>query len=582
LSLLVASVVPDVSGIDKVFDYIVPDSLVERVWIGARVRIDLNGRRVGGWIVELTTAEDAESMSSRYGRVLSLVSVSGHGVEPEVVPLTKWVSQNFWGSWRAVLSSASAPHVRVRPMHPHRGIALATDDDDVLRAVQHLTQGAAGLIVVPPLASALSVVTQMAQRGTVLVVCPTIKMASLGAASLRRRGLTTAVIPEQWDAARAGVDVVIGARSAAFAPCASISGVIVIDEHDELLHDERAPTWNALDVAVERARQQGVPCIATSPVPSAESLHRWEQATVVVRGDKQWPIIEIVDLDSVPVPGSLLSTEMLSAVTQSGGSVACVLNTKGKARLIVCRSCRGVQECATCGSLLTQDDEQHLTCNRCHHDYGSVCVTCGRTSFVVPRGGISHLATQLRASTSRDVIEVSSDDHDTWTQGSIFVGTEAVLHRISGIEVVVCADIDRDLGAPRMTASREVLALVARAARLVGERGKVIVQTRRPQHPLLLALSQDDVADALLKWYEQDLAQRKMFGLPPFGVLAHVSVKSPGSVSEIPSIEGVDIARFEDFAIVKASTRDELGSAITQIRESLGASARVHADPVRY
>jgi primosomal protein N' len=116
----------------------------------------------------------------------------------------------------------------------------------------------------------------------------------------------------------------------------------------------------------------------------------------------------------------------------------------------------------------------------------------------------------------------------------------------------------------------------------VGERGKVIVQTRRPQHPLLLALSQDDVADALLKWCEQDLAQRKMFGFPPFGVLAHVSVKSPGSVSEIPSIEGVDIARFEDFAIVKASTRDELGSAITQIRESLGASVRVHADPVRY
>lgn len=582
MSLLIASVVPDVSGIDKVFDYIVPESFEDRVSLGTRVRIDLNGRRVGGWVVELTSVDDASRIAERYGRILPLVSVSGYGVEPEVVPLTKWVSQNFWGSWRAVLSSASAPHVRMRSVHPHRGTPLAPDDSAISAAVARTVETGGGLIVVPPLASALAVVAEVAQRGPVVVVCPTLKMATLGAASLRRKGFTTAVVPEQWDAARAGVDVVIGARSAVFAPCASLSAVVVIDEHDELLHDERAPTWNAVDVAVERAHQQGVLCIATSPIPTPESLHRWVDSTMVLTTDRQWPQIEIVDLETVPVSGSLLSTELLSAVTQSGGSVACVLNTKGKARLIVCRSCRNVQDCATCGSLLTQDTEQRLVCSRCHHDYGLVCVSCGRTSFVVPRGGISHLASQLRASTSREVIEVSADNGDSWTQGSVFVGTEAVLHRVSGIETVVCADIDRDLGAPRMTAAREVLALVARAARLVGERGNVIIQTRRPQHPLLHALSQHDVAEALLVWSEQDMAQRKMFGFPPFGVLAHVSVKAPRSVSDIPDIPGIDIARFEENAILKASNRNQLADAITQLREVMGVSVRVHADPVRY
>ena len=582
MSLLIASVVPDVSGIDKVFDYIVPDALVERVWVGARVRIDLNGRRVGGWVVELVSMEDEAHISDRYGRLLPLVSVSGHGVEPDVVPLTKWVSQYFWGSWRAVLSSASAPHVRARSVHPHRGTHHGPDDEAISRAVKNIVHEGAGLIVVPPLGSALAVVAQVAQLGPTLVVCPTVKMATLGAASLRRKGFTTAVIPEQWDAARAGVDVVIGARSAVFAPCASLSGIVVIDEHDELLHDERSPTWNAVDVAAERARSLGVPCVATSAIPSAASLHRWSHATEVVKSDKQWPQIEVVDLETVPVAGSLLSTEMLSAVTHAGGSVACVLNTKGKARLIVCRACRHVQDCATCGSLLTQGSDQRLVCPRCHHDYGLVCVSCGRTSFVVPRGGISHLASQLRASTSREIVEVSADTHDTWTQGSIFVGTEAVLHRVSGVEVVVCADIDRDLGAPRMTAGREVLALVARAARLVGDRGKVIVQTRRPNHPLLHALGQPDVVDALMTWNEQDLAQRKMFGFPPYGVLAHVSVKTPRVVADIPDIAGIDIARFEDSAIVKAATRGELDAAITRLRELLGVSLRVHADPVRY
>lgn len=550
--------------------------------MGTRVRIDLNGRRVGGWVVELTSVDDGSRIAERYGRILPVVSVSGHGVEPDVVPLTKWVSQNFWGSWRAVLSSASAPHVRNRPVHPHRGTPTYSDDAAISQALESVASVGTGLIVVPPLASALAVAAEMAHRGPVLVVCPTLKMATLGAASLRRKGFTTAVVPEQWDAARAGVDVVIGARSAVFAPCASIAAVVVIDEHDELLHDERAPTWNAVDVAVERARQQNVPCLATSPIPTPESLHRWVNATTVLDADKKWPHIEVVDLETVPVSGSLLSTELLSAVTHSDGSVACVLNTKGKARLIVCRSCRHVQDCATCGSLLTQDSEQRLMCSRCQHDYGLVCVSCGRTSFVVPRGGISHLASQLRASTSREVIEVSADNEDSWIQGSIFVGTEAVLHRVSGIETVVCADIDRDLGAPRMTAAREVLALVARAARLVGERGKIIIQTRRPQHPLLHALAQDDVAEALLTWSAQDMAQRKVFGFPPFGVLAHVSVKSPRTVNDIPDIPGVDIARFEEFAIFKAPTRDQLADAIVQLREAMGASVRVHADPVRY
>lgn len=582
MSLLIASVVPDVSGIDKVFDYIVPEALATKVWRGAKVRVDLNGRRVGGWIVELTTAENEEEISTRYSRLLSVAAVSGHGVEPEIVGLTSWVASYFWGSWRAVLSSASAPHVRNRQVHQLFGSYQDVQDGPLGQATQMVLKQQAGLLVVPPLASALTAVAQIAQKGPTLVVCPTLKMATLGAAWLRRKGLTTAVVPEQWDNARAGVDVVIGARSAVFAPCAQLSAVVVIDEHDELLHDERAPTWNATEIAVERARQLNIPCVLTSPTPSAESLHRFSNATVVVQTEKKWPKIEIVDLDTVAIAGSLLSSQLLSAVTQSGGSVACVLNTKGRARLIVCRSCRGVQDCKNCSALLTQNDDQELVCPRCSHKYGSVCIACGRTSFVVPRGGLSHLASQITASTNREVIEISGDEQDTWTKGSVFVGTEAVLHRVPGVEVVVFADIDRDLGAPRMTAAREVLALIGRAARLVGDNGKVIVHTRRPNHPLLQALGKQDVTESLMAWGEQDLMQRKLFSLPPFGALAHIGVKAPRTVDEILDISGVDIARFEDYVIVKAVDRDRLGAAISEIRKDMGTSVRVHVDPVRY
>jgi primosomal protein N' (replication factor Y) (superfamily II helicase) len=83
----------------------------------------------------------------------------------------------------------------------------------------------------------------------------------MGAAFLRRKGLSTALVPDEWDGARGGVDVVIGTRSAVFAPCPELKAVVVIDEHDELLKEERSPAWDATAVASERARHAGIPLI---------------------------------------------------------------------------------------------------------------------------------------------------------------------------------------------------------------------------------------------------------------------------------------------------------------------------------
>lgn len=572
--------VPDVSGIDKVFDYLVPESLSSRIWIGARVRINLNNRRVGGWVVDLSHDQDAEKHSF-HNRLLPVVSVSGHGVEPELVPLTQWMAEYFFGSWRSTLSSASAPHVRAQPAHRRSGHLADSDDDELSRHVRDLASRGGGLLVVPPLESALRVVTELVRTGPVLVVCPTQKMAALGGAYLRRRGLVTAMIPEQWDHGRAGVDVVIGARSAVLAPCAELSAIVVIDEHDELLQEERSPTWHAREVAWERAKRAGIPCIVTSPVPSAASSFRCRNDTVVAQSSRQWPTIEIVNLDDVPVAGSLLSSELLAEAHDEGKSIACLLNTKGKARLVLCRTCRAVQICSVCSSLLAYNDDV-LMCLRCNTEHGSVCVSCGRTSFLFPRGGTGQLASQLRTSVHRDVVEVHADSDDTWTQGSLFVGTEALLHRLSRVDVVVFADIDRDLSAPRMTATREVLALIARASRLVGETGKIIIQTRKPDHRVLRAVADNQPVDALHEWGALDLSQREVFDLPPYSRLAEVSVRAPHRNEEIPSLDSVQLARHNDFVLVKARDDDSLRQAVATLRELFGVSLRIHVDPARY
>lgn len=574
--------VPEVSGIDKVFDYLVPESLVPRAGRGTRVRIDLNGRRVGGWVVDIGSADERTDLQVDIDRLVPIVSVSGDGVEPDVLSLTKWMSQRWFGSWRATLSSASAPRMRGRSVHARHGQKITFPDDAVTKAARERVSSGGGLLVVPPLASALNVVAELARDGAVLVVCPTQRMAVLGAAALRRRGFTTALVPDDWDAARAGVDIVIGARSAVLAPCAELSSVVVIDEHDELHHEERAPTWNAVEVAQERARRAGIPCVLTSAVPSAQSLYQHHETTTVVSFDHMWPKIEVVNLDDVPVSGSLLSTEMLTSVTTENATTVCVLNTKGKARLIVCKACRAVQACSTCSSLLTQDDNGTLFCVRCNESAGTVCVSCGRTSFVVPRGGVSQLVSQLVKSTRNPVVEVTADSEDTWTKGTVFVGTEAVLYRIPQTDVVVFADIDRDLSAPRLTATREVLSLIARAARLVGSSGRVIIQSRQPHHPLLSALANEDSQTALMQWMQNDLAQRRMFSMPPFASMARVSVVAPKSFDDVPEMSGVDVAREDSSLIVKSLSPENVALAIEALRTHYGTSLRVHADPKRY
>jgi primosomal protein N' len=189
---------------------------------------------------------------------------------------------------------------------------------------------------------------------------------------------------------------------------------------------------------------------------------------------------------------------------------------------------------------------------------------------------------QVVKSTRNPVVEVTAESDDTWTKGSVFIGTEAVLYRVPSTDVVVFADIDRDLSAPRITASREVLSLIARAARIVGTNGRVVVQTRQPHHPLMQALAASDPTAALLDWMKKDLAQRQVFSLPPFSTMVRVSVIAPKSFDDVPSLVGVDIARVDDSLVLKSVDGDAMTTAIQLLRLHYGTALRVHAGPKRY
>ena len=571
----IVSVVPDVSGIDRVFDYIVPERLAPSVAPGVRVRVPLNGRRVSGWVVGPGGEAHLEP-----SRLVEIVSVSGRAVEEDVVGLTHWVAERCWGPWRAVLASASAPRVRRRSVLPDRSADGLPPGSPGAGDLSPLWDAGGGLVVIPPLESVVTLLGEVARKGPLLVVCPTLRMARLGAAALRRRGVTTAEIPDEWERAAAGVDVVLGARSAVFAPCPGIAAIVVVDEHDEGLQEERHPTWHARDVAIERARLHGVPVILTSSVPSAEAAHAYQDSTVVIGSTASWPRIVVEDLTELRVQGSMLGAGMLEAINSRRGTTLCVLNAKGGARLLRCRACRELQSCSVCSSALSENENGALECRRCVRDAGSVCVSCGRTGFAVIAGGTGLLAREIRRSTGHDVVEVSADN-DEWQQGNVLVGTDVLLHRVARADTVVFCDVDRDMLSPHLSASRDVLARLVRAARIVGAEGRIVVQTRLARHPLMEALGSGDVPGALSRLLAADLGLRATVGLPPFSRVVRVSGTGRSS-ADVVACPGVQVAASDDDLLLRGTDHQALTDCLDLIRVGSGGRVRVHADPIRY
>ena len=226
----IVRVVPDVSGVNKTFDYLVPESL-KNVKVGSIVRVELQGRRVDAWVID----EVVRSGLIKFKDVISLLS---EGPSEEVVQLSQWAARRFCGPLRAVLSSAS-PSLRVKQLGTrHSGAARKSGQRGVVAEAEELFNNQRGGVLVWPAPRPLRPVLESGiSRGRTLVVTPSVGFARTIAQALRREGLSVALMPDDWQRAAEGVDVVVGARSAVWASIPELKSIIVLDEHDERLQD---------------------------------------------------------------------------------------------------------------------------------------------------------------------------------------------------------------------------------------------------------------------------------------------------------------------------------------------------------
>jgi primosomal protein N' (replication factor Y) (superfamily II helicase) len=594
---VIARVVPDVTGVDKVFDYLVVDGMVHEIQVGDRVRIPLHRRNVAGWVVAIGDTSSQFSEVDK-NRLLPVIKVLGRGPSHEIVQLAQWACHMWAGRLRAFFV-ASSPSTIVATLPGSRYTAPNSRKkfDVDIQVAESVRLKQTSVLRRGPASGPRVLVLSAAQAGPTLVVIPTINRARLMAASLREHGLSVAVMPQDWAIAAGGVDVVIGARSAIWASVPSLHSIIVIDEHDDALQEERSPSWHARDVAVRRAEQLGIACLLVSPVPSLRTLHHTSGVVLSV-GDEiensQWPEIRIIDrrLDE-RWASSLLSSELIEQLRDHTRRIVCVLNVKGRAKLLACGNCRDLVRCDTCDAAMSMFGIGELLCPRCAHKRPAVCMGCGSGKLAVIKAGVSRLREELAAAAGwrvEDVVEVvasSSGKTDVEIDQTkmLFVGTEAALHRVRDVDTVIFLDIDQEISAPRYRASEISLTLVIHAARLVarsGSQGLVLVQTFLADHALLRGLSSHDLSEFI----SGEMSRRKLLSLPPFGALAQLSGNGIDAVADdLRSNILLQVsATAHESVLVKAQSWDELADGLAaSITTTTSKSARIktQVDPPR-
>ena len=394
-------------------------------------------------------------------------------------------------------------------------------------------------------------------------------------------------MPEEWALARGGVDIVIGARAAAFAPCPELKVAVVLDEHEESLQEERAPTWHARDVLAERCRRADAPLLLVSPCPSVVGMSgRKLVAPSPEREKAAWPVVEVVDQsDLEPWKRSMLSSELIGYLRHSDIRVACVLNTKGQARLLACRTCHALTRCEVCQGAMVEEVPGRLDCGACGATRPRICNSCGSSVLSRIRPGVARLRDELEAAAQRDVLAVvaGKDKEDPLddTKADVFIGTEAVLHRVRRIDVVAFLDFDSELLAPRYRASEQAFSLIARAARLVGPRdrgGRVVLQTSMPDHEVVRAAVAGDPSIVSVA----EMARRQMLGLPPASAIA--IIEGDGAdvyVGELAKVSGMSTAAHRDKWMVRAANHEILTQACANAARPANSKIRIEVDPPR-
>lgn len=359
-----------------------------------------------------------------------------------------------------------------------------------------------------------------------------------------------------WRKLHAGeCKVVIGARSAVFAPVRDLGLILVDEEHDPSFKQDDKFRYHGRDLALLRAHRAGAVCVLGSATPSVESFYaanegRYRLLQLPERAtNAPLPTVTIVDLRKLgrrgPTGHELLSLPMVRAIDECldrGEQSILFLNRRGFAPSVRCESCDKTLECPSCSvALVLHRREGALRCHYCDYSlpFVGACSKCNSRDVVLlgvgtekleqslisafPRARVGRLDRDVAAGAGAEVVldKLRRGDLD------ILVGTQMVTkgHDFPRVTLVGVIEADAALSLPDFRASERTFQLLAQVAGRAGRKdllGKVLIQTFQPTHPVLERARTHDFEG----FYEDEISARKELGYPPFGRLAAIKFDS--------------------------------------------------------
>ena len=405
----------------------------------------------------------------------------------------------------------------------------------------------------------------LAQGRQVLFLLPEINLTPqlLKRVENRFADVPTAVLHSQMAAGRRTQDylramlgqakLVIGTRLAVFTPLPDVGLIVVDEEHDGSFKQDNELRYHARDLAVWRAKQSGCPVVLGSATPSLESWHKAQsgayrllQLTERAHTAAQLPQVDILNVGRLKLDNgfSPQALQLLKQNFEAGGMSLVYLNRRGFAPALFCGDCGHTFGCPNCSAkMVLHQRARQLRCHHCDHrePIPFKCPDCGNQDLTAVGHGTQRVEETLRAFLPKAaVVRVDRDStahKNDWAdlyrriagnEIDILVGTQMLAkgHDFARLNLVIVLNADGSLYSADFRAPERLFAELMQVSGRAGRAdkpGKVLIQTQLPEHPVFAAVKAQDYA----VFAENELNERQMFAMPPFGFQTAVRTDAP-------------------------------------------------------
>jgi len=442
-----------------------------------------------------------------------------------------------------------------RPFLLH-GVTGSGKTEVYLRAIEAALERGRGAIVLVP------------EIGLTPMLVRTARARFGGLVSVLHSELSTGERHDEWWRTREGeARVVVGARSAVFAPVADAGLIVVDEEHDGSYKQDESPRYHGRDVAVYRARLEGCPVVLGSATPSVEShanalAGKYARLALPSRvGPQGLPKVEIVDRRAVLKAGgdAILSPALRAALEsrlERGEQSLVLLNRRGYATSLLCRECGQQAMCPNCSVALTlHHGGRTALCHYCGHERPSptACPSCQGAYLRLSGYGTERVAEAVAAAVPKARVDRLDRDRASrrgavasvlaaFEAGKIdvLVGTQMIAkgHDFPRVTLVGVIDADVGLGLPDFRSAERTFQLLTQVAGRAGRgdaAGEVILQSHWPDHyALTLACAQDYEA-----FFEREMEFRRTMSYPPAAALVNVIIRSEDAAKGAAEAEAI-------------------------------------------